>query len=198
MQTGNRYKRARERHTWATAPAGSSRPMGVYDHRHLFHGGVVVLSRQPALYALSSPSLQRCGCASSRSPAAASLVISELNGLLTVVASWLLFGMRRISAGLLLASTLLIAGLALISWPVLLQHSWHIQNAATVDTALLLGGSNLVLHIMPPRSTPFTWTGEDCYASWDENDAHIQSAKRYPPSLRAPCCWQPRWVWARP
>ncbi len=81
-----------------------------------------------------------------KSGATTSLTISELNGLLTVIASWLLFAMRRVGAALLLASTLLIAGLAAISWPALLQHSWHIRNDAQTH-ALLLGGSNLVLHI---------------------------------------------------
>ena len=76
----------------------------------------------------------------------ASLAIADLNGLLMVVASWLLVAMRRIGAGLLLASTVLVAGLCAISWPPLLHRYSQSPTHAGLH-ALLLGGGNLVLHI---------------------------------------------------
>lgn len=79
-------------------------------------------------------------------PALASLAIADLNGLLTAVAAWLLVAMRRIGAGLLLASTVLVAGLCAISWPALL-HQYFASSPHEGLHALLLGGSNLILHI---------------------------------------------------
>jgi len=79
-------------------------------------------------------------------PALASLAIADLNGLLTTVAAWLLVAMRRIGAGLLLASTVLVAGLCAISWPALL-HQYFASSTHQGLHALLLGGSNLILHI---------------------------------------------------
>lgn len=80
------------------------------------------------------------------SSALAPLAIADLNGLLAVVASWLLVAMRRIGAGLLLASTVLVAGLCAISWPPLLHRYSQSPTHAGLH-ALLLGGGNLVLHI---------------------------------------------------
>ena len=80
------------------------------------------------------------------SSALASLALAYLNGLLAVVASWLLVAMRRIGAGLLLASTVLVAGLCAISWPPLLHRYSQSPTHAGLH-ALLMGGSNLVLHI---------------------------------------------------
>ncbi|HEY3990945.1 MAG TPA: hypothetical protein VGM02_16720 [Acidobacteriaceae bacterium] len=79
-------------------------------------------------------------------PALASLALADLNGLLMTVASWLLVGMRRIGAGLMLASTVLLAGLCALSWPVLL-HRLSASPTHEGLRPLLLGGSNLVLHI---------------------------------------------------
>jgi hypothetical protein len=78
--------------------------------------------------------------------ALAPLAIADLNGLLMVVASWLLVAMRRIGAGLMLASTVLVAGLCALSWPMLLPRYFASPTHAGLR-ALLLGGSNLVLHI---------------------------------------------------
>jgi hypothetical protein len=74
------------------------------------------------------------------------LAIADLNGLLMAVASWLLVAMRRIGAGLMLASTVLVAGLCALSWPLLLPRYFASPTHAGLH-ALLLGGSNLVLHI---------------------------------------------------
>jgi hypothetical protein len=72
----------------------------------------------------------------------ASIAISEMNGLLMLLGVWLLFAMRRIGVGLMLASTVLLGGLIVMSWPRLLGHltsgSLHV---------LLLGGSSLVLQV---------------------------------------------------
>jgi hypothetical protein len=76
----------------------------------------------------------------------ASLAIADLNALLMVVASWLLVAMRRIGAGLMLASTVLVAGLCAISWPLLLHRYFALPTRAALHP-LLLGGANLVLHI---------------------------------------------------
>jgi hypothetical protein len=79
-------------------------------------------------------------------PALASLALADLNGLLTAVAAWLLVAMRRIGAGLLVASTVLVAGLCAISWPALLHRYSQVPTHAGLR-ALALGGTNLVLHI---------------------------------------------------
>jgi hypothetical protein len=78
--------------------------------------------------------------------ALAPLAIADLNGLLMAVASWLLVAMRRIGAGLMLASTVLVAGLCAISWPMMLQRYFASPTHEGLH-AMLLGGSNLVLHI---------------------------------------------------
>jgi hypothetical protein len=78
--------------------------------------------------------------------ALATIAIAEINGLLMMVASWFLVGMRRIGAGLMLASTVLVAGLCAITWPALL-HQYFASSTHRGSHALLLGGSNLVLHI---------------------------------------------------
>ena len=78
--------------------------------------------------------------------ALATIAIAEINGFLMMVASWFLVGMRRIGAGLMLASTVLVAGLCAISWPPLLHRYSQSPTDAGLH-ALLLGGGNLVLHI---------------------------------------------------
>lgn len=80
------------------------------------------------------------------SAALAPMAIAELNGLLMMVAAWLLVAMRRIGAGLMLASTLLVATLIAISWPGIL-HQYFQHPTPELLHPLLLGGSNLVLHI---------------------------------------------------
>lgn len=80
------------------------------------------------------------------SSALAPLAIADLNGLLMAVASWLLVAMRRIGAGLMLASTVLVAGLCALSWPLLLPRYLASPTHEGLQ-ALLLGGTNLILHI---------------------------------------------------
>jgi hypothetical protein len=80
------------------------------------------------------------------SSALASLAIADLNGLLAAVAAWLLVAMRRIGVGLMLASTLLVAGFCALSWPMLL-HKYFASPTHAGLHALLLGGGNLILHI---------------------------------------------------
>ncbi len=75
------------------------------------------------------------------------LIFSELNGLFTVVAVWLLVGSRRIGLRLLLASTLLLLGLGAISWPPLIDLYTRNHNPELLR-ALGLGGSNLILHLL--------------------------------------------------
>jgi hypothetical protein len=79
-------------------------------------------------------------------PALASLGIGNLNLLLTVVASWLLVAMRRIGAGLLLASTVLVAGLCAMSWPALIPAYLRHPSGALLHP-LVMGGGNLLVHI---------------------------------------------------
>jgi hypothetical protein len=79
-------------------------------------------------------------------PALVSLGIADLNLLLTVVASWLLVAMRRIGAGLLLASTVLVAGLCAMSWPALIPLYLRHPSGALLHP-LLMGGGNLLIHI---------------------------------------------------
>jgi hypothetical protein len=80
-------------------------------------------------------------------PALVSLGIADLNLLLTVVASWLLVAMRRIGAGLLLASTVLVAGLCAMSWPALIPAYLRHPSGALLYP-LLMGGGNLLIHIV--------------------------------------------------
>lgn len=79
-------------------------------------------------------------------PALASLALADLNSLLMAVASWLLVGMRRMGAGLMLASTVLVAAFCALSWPMLLHKYFQAPTHEGLH-ALLLGGSNLILHI---------------------------------------------------
>jgi hypothetical protein len=78
--------------------------------------------------------------------ALAPLAIADLNGLLAAVASWLLVAMRRIGVGLMLASTVLVAGFCALSWPLLLHRYFASPTHAALHP-LLLGGGNLILHI---------------------------------------------------
>ena len=70
----------------------------------------------------------------------ASVAISEMNGLLMLIGVWLLFAMRRMGVGLMLASTVLLGGLIAMSWPRLLAH--FTSGSLRV---LVLGGSSLIL-----------------------------------------------------
>jgi drug/metabolite transporter (DMT)-like permease len=79
-------------------------------------------------------------------PALVSLGIADLNLLLTVVAAWLLVAMRRIGAGLLLASTVLVAGLCALSWPALIPAYLRHPSGALLHP-LLMGGGILLIHI---------------------------------------------------
>jgi hypothetical protein len=72
----------------------------------------------------------------------ASVAISEMNGLLMLVGVWLLFTMRRMGVGLMLASTVLLGGLIAMSWPRLFGH--FTSGSLRV---LALGGSSLVLQV---------------------------------------------------
>src|SRR5258707_8242986 len=74
------------------------------------------------------------------SAAWARLAIADLNGLLMAIASWLLVAMRRIGAGLMLASTVLVAGLCALSWPMLLPRYFASPTHVGLH-ALLLGGT---------------------------------------------------------
>jgi hypothetical protein len=82
----------------------------------------------------------------SLTPALVSLGIADLNLLLTVVAAWLLVAMRRIGAGLLLASTVLVAGLCALAWPALIPAYLRHPSGALLHP-LLMGGGNLLIHI---------------------------------------------------
>jgi hypothetical protein len=79
-------------------------------------------------------------------PALAMLGVADLNLVLTVVASWLLVALRRVGAGLLLASTALVAGLCAISWPALIPVYLR-HPSGTLLHPLLMGGGNLLVHI---------------------------------------------------
>jgi hypothetical protein len=80
-------------------------------------------------------------------PALVSLGIADLNLLLTVVAAWLLVAMRRIGAGLLLASTVLVAGLCALAWPALIPAYLRHPSGGLLHP-LLMGGGNLLIHIV--------------------------------------------------
>lgn len=121
------------------------KPVGVYLIA-LFFTAVWIFSLISVLYVILSKLSPGSRQQLLVSAAVLPLAIAQLNGLLTVVASWLLVAMRRVGAGLLLASTLLVLAMAALSWPGLLAlHSSH--PAAALLYPLLLGGSNLVLHI---------------------------------------------------
>jgi hypothetical protein len=125
--------------------ASAGRPAGVYIVA-IYFTAVWLFSLGSLVYVLFfrlTPEMRHQLAASA---ALAPLAIADLNGLLTAVASWLLLAMRRIGAGLLLASTVLVAGLCAISWPALLHRYSQVPTHAGLH-ALLLGGSNLVLHI---------------------------------------------------
>jgi hypothetical protein len=125
--------------------AGAGRPVGVYLIA-IFFTAVFLFSLGSLIYVLffkMTPAMRHQLAASS---ALASLAIADLNGLLMAVASWLLVAMRRIGAGLMLASTVLVAGLCALSWPLLLPRYLASPSHAGLQ-ALLLGGTNLILHI---------------------------------------------------
>jgi hypothetical protein len=122
------------------------KPVGVYIVAFYFTA-VWLFSLGSVLYVLIfkfTPEMRhQLGLASA---SLASLALADLNALLMVVASWLLVAMRRVGAGLMLASTVLVAGLCAISWPILLHRYFALPTHAALHP-LLLGGSNLVLHI---------------------------------------------------
>jgi hypothetical protein len=125
--------------------ANTGRPVGVYLIA-IFFTAVFLYSLGSLIYVLFfklTPAMRQQLAASS---ALAPLAIADLNGLLMVVASWLLVAMRRIGAGLMLASTVLVAGLCALSWPLLLPRYLGSPTHAGLQ-ALLLGGTNLILHI---------------------------------------------------
>ena len=121
------------------------RPAGVYVVA-LFFSAIWLFSVGSLVYVLFfkfTPEMRR---QLSFTPALASLGIGNLNLLLTVVASWLLVAMRRIGAGLLLASTVLVAGLCAMSWPALIPAYLRHPNGALLHPLLMAGG-NLLVHI---------------------------------------------------
>ena len=121
------------------------RPVGVYVVA-LFFTAVWLFSVGSLVYVLFfkfTPEMRR---QLSFTPALASLGIGNLNLLLTVVASWLLVAMRRIGAGLLLASTVLVAGLCAVSWPALIPVYLR-HPSGDLLRPLLMGGGNLLAHI---------------------------------------------------
>lgn len=125
--------------------ANAGRPAGVYLIA-IFFTAVFLFSLGSLVYVLFfklTPAMRHQLAASS---ALAPLAIADLNALLMAVASWLLVAMRRIGAGLMLASTVLVAGLCALSWPLLLPRYFASPTHAGLHP-LLLGGSNLILHI---------------------------------------------------
>jgi drug/metabolite transporter (DMT)-like permease len=121
------------------------RPAGVFVVA-LFFTAVLLFSVGSLVYVLFfkfTPEMRR---QLSFTPALASLGIGNLNLLLTVAASWLLVAMRRIGAGLLLASTVLVAGLCAMSWPALIPAYLRHPSGALLHP-LLMGGGNLLVHI---------------------------------------------------
>jgi hypothetical protein len=128
------------------APGGpSAKPTGVYLVA-LFFTAVWLFSAGSLLYVLLykfTPEMRR---QLTFTPAVASLGLADLNLLLTVVASWLLVAMRRIGAGLLLASTVLVAGLCALTWPALVP-AYLRQPSGELLHPLLMGGGNLLVHI---------------------------------------------------
>ena len=121
------------------------RPAGVYVVA-LFFSAIWLFSVGSLVYVLFfkfTPEMRR---QLSFTPALASLGIGNLNLSLTVVASWLLAAMRRIGAGLLLASTVLVAGLCAMSWPALIPAYLRHPSGALLHP-LLMGGGNLLVHI---------------------------------------------------
>jgi hypothetical protein len=125
--------------------ASAGRPVGVYLIA-IFFTAVFLFSLGSLIYVLFfklTPAMRQQLAASS---ALAPLAIADLNGLLMAVASWLLVAMRRIGAGLMLASTVLVAGLCALSWPLLLPRYLASPTHEGLQ-ALLLGGTNLILHI---------------------------------------------------
>jgi drug/metabolite transporter (DMT)-like permease len=130
------------------APGSSdapNKPAGVYLIA-LFFTALWLFSAGSLIYVLFfkfTPEMRR---QLSFTPALASLALADLNLLLTVVASWLLVAMRRIGAGLLLASTVLVAGVCAISWPALIPIYLRHPSGALLRP-LLMGSGNLLLHI---------------------------------------------------
>jgi hypothetical protein len=123
----------------------ATKPVGVYIVA-VFFTAVWLFSVGSLIYVLFfklTPEMRR---QLSFTPALVSLGIADLNLLLTVVAAWLLVAMRRIGAGLLLASTVLVAGLCALAWPALIPAYLRHPSGALLHP-LLMGGGNLLIHI---------------------------------------------------
>src|SRR4051794_6113944 len=123
----------------------ATKPVGVYLIA-LFFTGVLLFSVGSLIYVLFlkfTPEMRR---QLNLTPALVSLGIADLNLLLTVVAAWLLVAMRRIGAGLLLASTVLVAGLCALAWPTLIPAYLRHPSGPLLHP-LLMGGGNLLIHI---------------------------------------------------
>jgi hypothetical protein len=133
-----------------TDQASAKKPVGVYIVA-IYFTAVWLFSLGSVLYVLFfkfTPAMrhQAMAVVAVAPMGLASIAIAEINGLLMVAASWLLVAMRRIGAGLMLASTVLVAGLCALSWPLLL-HRYSASPTHAGLRPLLLGGSNLILHI---------------------------------------------------
>ena len=123
----------------------ATKPVGVYIIA-LFFSAVCLFAVGSLIYVLCfklTPEMRR---QLSLTPALVSLGIADLNLLLTVVAAWLLVAMQRIGAGLLLASTVLVAALCALAWPALIAAYLRHPSGALLHP-LLMGGGNLLIHI---------------------------------------------------
>jgi len=130
----------------ALAPSGLLKtPVGVY-LMALFFTAVCLFAIGSLMYVLFFKFTPEMRSRLSVTPALASLGIADLNLVLTVVACWLLVAMRRIGVGLLLASTVLVAGLCMLSWPALI-HLYLRHPSGALLHPLLMGGGNLLVHI---------------------------------------------------
>ncbi len=130
----------------ALAPGGPLKtPVGAYLIA-LFFTAVCLFAIGSLIYVLFFRFTPEMRSHLSVTPALVSLGIADLNLLLTLVASWLLVSMRRIGAGLLLASTVLVAGLCVLSWPSLIPLYLRHPSGALLHP-LLMGGGNLLVHI---------------------------------------------------
>ncbi len=130
----------------ALAPGGPLKtPVGVYVMA-LFFTAVCLFAIGSLMYVLFFKFTPEMRSRLSVTPALVSLGIADLNLVLTVVACWLLVAMRRIGVGLLLASTVLVAGLCVLSWPALIPLYLRHPSGALLHP-LLMGGGNLLVHI---------------------------------------------------
>jgi hypothetical protein len=129
-----------------TDQASTKRPAGVYLIA-IYFTAVWLYSLGSFLYVLLirfTPEMrQQAITVLKTTPVAfASIAISEMNGLLMLLGVWLLFAMRRLGVGLMLASTILLGALIAVSWPRILGH--YTSGSLRV---LMLGGSSLILQV---------------------------------------------------